>query len=89
VEKNVPAKNIEDVKFVRHHLDFFDRVINANCHRIDVFNNLARQLIHDAHPKSEAIITRQNQINASWAELCARAKAKRDKIESVPESVLP
>ena len=70
----MPAKNIKDVKFVRHHLDFFDRVINANCHRIDVFNNLARQLIHDAHPKSEAIITRQNQINASWAELCARAK---------------
>ena len=73
IRKIVTVKNIKVVKEVRHHLAYF-QVIDANSQRIDNINTLARQMLQEKHPNSEDIVTCQNHINASWAELCARAK---------------
>ena len=82
LETMVPTKDIEDAEVMRHRYDGFDREMNANASRVAVVNQLARQLLHVEHPNLDDIVSRQNQLNARWAELRDRAEAKRGELQS-------
>ncbi|KAG1673121.1 Spectrin beta chain [Nymphon striatum] len=78
---DVTGRDIEDVEVMKHRFEGFEQEMNSNASRVEVVNQLAKQL-QDVHPNSEEITARQNQLNDRWNELREKAEKKKQEIDA-------
>ncbi|KRX67877.1 Spectrin beta chain [Trichinella sp. T9] len=77
LESLKPADDLEEVEIMRHRFETLEQDLNNQSAKVLTVNKLSRQLLHVEHPNSDAILQRQNRLNARWAQLQDMVRRKR------------
>ena len=59
----VATEDIEEVEILKARFDTFDQEVKANADKVEVVNQLSRQLLNNQHPNSEEVVEREKQLN--------------------------
>ena len=59
----VATEDVEEVEILKARFDTFDTEVKANADKVDVVNQLSRQLLNNQHPDSEQVIDREKRLN--------------------------
>ncbi|KRX67880.1 Spectrin beta chain [Trichinella sp. T9] len=70
-------KRYAEVEIMRHRFETLEQDLNNQSAKVLTVNKLSRQLLHVEHPNSDAILQRQNRLNARWAQLQDMVRRKR------------
>ncbi|KAL1246261.1 Spectrin beta chain [Trichinella spiralis] len=77
LESLKPADDLEEVEIMRHRFETLEQDLNNQSAKVLTVNKLSRQLLHVEHPNSDAILQRQNRLNARWAQLQDMVRRKK------------
>uniref|UniRef100_A0A7E4USX4 Spectrin beta chain n=1 Tax=Panagrellus redivivus TaxID=6233 RepID=A0A7E4USX4_PANRE len=77
----IPTNDLEEVEIMKHRFDTLVRDLGAQEEKVNKVNKLARQLLDVDHPNADDIETRQNTLNARWAQLKDMVDQKKDELE--------
>jgi spectrin beta len=64
----VATEDIEEVEILKARFDTFDKEMRANADKVEVVNQLSRQLLQSDHPNAEDVVTREDSLNKKWVE---------------------
>ncbi|XP_030854304.1 spectrin beta chain, non-erythrocytic 1 isoform X1 [Strongylocentrotus purpuratus] len=81
----IPAEDLESNEVILARFDRLEGEVEVNGAKVELVNQLARQLLAVEHPNSTEITTKQNQLNSRWADLRALLQQKRDAVMAVTE----
>ena len=76
----VATEDVEEVEILKARFETFDEEMKANADKVDVVNQLSRQLLQNEHPNAEEVIAREDHLNKKWAtqlSYLAKKKIKR------------
>ena len=59
----VATEDVEEVEILKARFDTFDQEVKANADKVDVVNQLSRQLLNNQHPNSDEVVQREKQLN--------------------------
>jgi len=59
----VATEDVEEVEILKARFETFDDEMRANADKVDVVNQLSRQLLQNEHPNAEEVIAREDQLN--------------------------
>ena len=59
----VATEDVEEVEILKARFDTFDTEVKANADKVDVVNQLSRQLLNNQHPDSAQVIDREKRLN--------------------------
>ena len=62
----VATEDVEEVEILKARFETFDEEMRANADKVDVVNQLSRQLLQNEHPNAEEVIQREDQLNKKW-----------------------
>ncbi len=76
-----PTDDIEDVEILKARYDTFEQEMKSSKEKVVTVNALASQLLNNAHPNSDEVIARQNQLNQRYADLQNLAGGKKSNLD--------
>jgi len=59
----VATEDVEEVEILKARFETFDEEMKANADKVDVVNQLSRQLLQNEHPNAEEVIAREDHLN--------------------------
>jgi len=59
----VATEDVEEVEILKARFETFDDEMKANADKVEVVNQLSRQLLQNEHPNAEEVIAREEQLN--------------------------
>ena len=62
----VATEDVEEVEILKARFETFDEEMRANADKVEVVNQLSRQLLQNEHPNAEDVIAREDQLNKKW-----------------------
>jgi len=62
----VATEDIEEVEILKARFDTFDQEVKANADKVEVVNQLSRQLLNNQHPNSDDVVRREKQLNQKY-----------------------
>ncbi len=65
----VPTDDIEDVEILKARFNTLEQEMEQSAGKVEVVNQLARQLLHNEHPNSDEVIARQNALNNRYVPI--------------------
>ncbi|XP_069033280.1 spectrin beta chain, non-erythrocytic 1 isoform X1 [Embiotoca jacksoni] len=77
----IPEK-LEDLEVVQHRFESLEPEMNNQASRVAVVNQVARQLIHSAHPSEKEIKAQQDKLNTRWSQFRDLVDQKKDSLSS-------
>lgn len=77
----VATEDVEEVEILKARFETFDEEMRANADKVEVVNQLSRQLLQNEHPNAEEVITREDQLNKKWSELKEIAERKKEGLQ--------
>ena len=73
----VATEDVEEVEILKARFETFDEEMKANADKVDVVNQLSRQLLQNEHPNAEEVIAREDHLNKKWATQLSYLAKKR------------
>lgn len=77
-----PTEDIEDVEILKARFDTFEQEMKTSSEKVQTVNQLASGLLHNAHPNSDEVLARQNQLNQRYSDLQNMADGKKGKLST-------
>ncbi|XP_061626995.1 spectrin beta chain, non-erythrocytic 1-like isoform X2 [Phyllopteryx taeniolatus] len=77
----IPDK-LEDLEVVQHRFESLEPEMNSQASRVAVVNQIARQLLHNAHPGEKDIRTQQDKLNNRWSQFRDLVDQKKETLSS-------
>ena len=62
----VPSDDVEEVEILKARFSTFDVEMKATEAKVNVVNELARQLLNSTHPNSDEVVAREKKLNQRW-----------------------
>ena len=62
----VATEDVEEVEILKARFDTFDNEMRANADKVEVVNQLSRQLLQNEHPNAEDVIVKEDKLNKRW-----------------------
>jgi len=59
----VATEDVEEVEILKARFETFDDEMRANADKVEVVNQLSRQLLQNEHPNAEEVIQREDHLN--------------------------
>ena len=59
----IATEDVEEVEILKARFETFDKEMKANADKVEVVNQLSRQLLKSEHPNSEDVATKETQMN--------------------------
>ena len=59
----IATEDVEEVEILKARFETFDREMMANADKVEVVNQLSRQLLQNEHPNSEEVVNREQELN--------------------------
>jgi len=59
----VATEDVEEVEILKARFETFDDEMRANADKVEVVNQLSRQLLQNEHPNAEEVMTREDHLN--------------------------
>jgi len=59
----VATEDVEEVEILKARFETFDNEMKANADKVEVVNQLSRQLLQNEHPNAEDVIVREDNLN--------------------------
>jgi len=59
----VATEDVEEVEILKARFETFDEEMRANADKVEVVNQLSRQLLQNEHPNAEEVMTREDHLN--------------------------
>lgn len=59
----VDTEDVEEMEILKARFGTFDEEMRANADKVEVMNQLSRQMLQIEHPNAEEMITREDHLN--------------------------
>lgn len=59
----VATEDVEEVEILKARFETFDNEMKANADKVEVVNQLSRQLLQNEHPNADDVIVREDNLN--------------------------
>jgi len=59
----IATEDVEEVEILKARFETFDKEMRANADKVEVVNQLSRQLLKSEHPNAEDVATKETQMN--------------------------
>lgn len=77
----VATEDVEEVEILKARFDTFDNEMRANADKVEVVNQLSRQLLQNEHPNADDVIVKEDKLNKRWGELQEIANKKKESLQ--------
>jgi Spectrin repeat len=59
----IATEDVEEVEILKARFETFDSEMRSNADKVDVVNQLSRQLLQNEHPNADDVIVREDVLN--------------------------